>query len=383
MRRTLWTALALTVLLAGVLTAQTADEEYLKAMQISDNCQKVQALGAYITKYAGQDGQYDKYAYAYYCVTPCSSKDAAKAIQYGEKALAGGGLDDQMRIAIVATIAELHASQGQLDQAKAAAQRLVDLGKAMKDAALGKKVTAAGYELAGDFAVKAGDFGSAADNYITAYGVGKDPKTAAKVQSLGKRLYDQKKFAEAIKVYQALYASAQDTESAKILAQAYYKAGDIDKALATYKEAYAKKKSGDLAYNIAVILANKAKTNSSLNPEAMNYFIEAGLLNPSESKKCLGIAQNLFLGDNKDLKASYAKIEEHQKVIEQLTKNFNDKYGDKTEDDLTPAEKVTVRKLKDAIQDEQDAIARIQAQQKGFIDKFNALVTQVRSRLGR
>ena len=383
MRRTLWTALALTVFLAGLATAQTADEEYLKAMQISDNCQKIQALDAYITQYAGQGGQYDNYAYAYYCVTPCASKNAAKAIQYGEKALTSQGLDDQMKIAIVYTIAQLHSAQGQVDQAKAAAQRLIDMGKASKDAALGKKITAAGYDLIGEFAEKAGDYGTAAENYITAYGVLKDAKIAAKVQALGKRLYDQKKFAEAIKVYQALYDSAKDTESAKILAQAYYKAKDTEKALAVYKEAYGRQKSGDLAYNIAVIVVNKAKTNPSLNKEAMDYFIQAALLSPSQSKQCLGIAKNLYLNDNPDLKTLNAQITEHNKAIEQLTKNFNDKYGDKSEDDLTPAEKVTVRKLKDAIQAEQDAIAGIKARQDSLLDKFDSLVAQVKSRLGR
>ena len=54
MKRTLFACVALTFVLAGLAAAQTADEEYLAAMQKQDNCQTVQALDAYITKYAGQ-----------------------------------------------------------------------------------------------------------------------------------------------------------------------------------------------------------------------------------------------------------------------------------------------------------------------------------------
>ena len=54
MRRMIVIAMTLGFVCAGLALAQSADEEYLKAMQISDNCQKVQALDAYISKYAGQ-----------------------------------------------------------------------------------------------------------------------------------------------------------------------------------------------------------------------------------------------------------------------------------------------------------------------------------------
>jgi hypothetical protein len=66
-----------------------------------------------------------------------------------------------------------------------------------------------------------------------------------------------------------------------------------------------------------------------------------------------------------------------------MTKTYNDKYGSKSDDDLTGPEKVSMKKLNNAIESEKQAIEQIKAQQKGVIDKFNQLVAQVRAKLGR
>jgi len=375
--------LAIAVLLAVNLAAQTADEEYLKAMQLSDNCQKIQALEAYIAKYAGQGTANEHWAYAYYCLTPCATKNVQKAIEFGEKALTMSGLDEQTKLGLMSTVASLYSNSGQYDKAKAAAQKIIDYGKSSSDAAKGAQITGAGYLLIGQFAEKAADYGTAADNYITAYGILKNPKVADFVKKLGNTLYSQQKFADAEKVFRAFYASAQDAQSAVILGQTLYKAGKIDEALGIYREAYAKKRSGELAYNIAIILHSEAKKKPSLKPEAINALIEASLLYPPQSKALLGTAQNLFLSDSPELKDSYAKIEEHNKAIAELTKTYNEKFGNKTEDDLTDSEKNTMRKLNAAIDAEKQAIAQIQGEQKGILDKFNQLVAQVRAKIGK
>ena len=104
MKRTLFATLTLLFVLAGLAAAQTPDEEYLQAMQLSDNCKKVQALDAYIAKYAGQGTTNEHWAYAYYCLTPCASKNAQKAAEYGEKALGMAGIDAQTKLALMAMI---------------------------------------------------------------------------------------------------------------------------------------------------------------------------------------------------------------------------------------------------------------------------------------
>ncbi|NTV80076.1 MAG: hypothetical protein HGA24_01450, partial [Candidatus Aminicenantes bacterium] len=175
MKRTLLAIVTLSFLCAGLAVAQSPDEEYLKAMQISDNCQKVQALEAYLAKYAGQGTTNEHWAYAYYCLTPCASKNAQKAAEYGEKALTMSGIDGQTKLGLLATIPTLYHSAGQKDKAVAAARKLIDFGKTASDAKTAAQLQAGGYVMIGQFAEKAGDFGTAAENYITAYGILKDP----------------------------------------------------------------------------------------------------------------------------------------------------------------------------------------------------------------
>ncbi len=383
MRRMIVTAVTLSVACAGLALAQSADEEYLKAMQVSDNCQKVQALDAYITKYAGQGTTNEHWAYAYYCLTPCASKNAAKAAEYGEKALGMAGIDGQTKLGLLATIPGLYYSAGQRDKAEAAARKLIDQGKATSDAKTSAQLQAGGYVMIGQFAEKAGDFGKAAESYITAYGILKDPSISKQLNGLANTLYKSGKFAEAEQVFRQFYAADKGPESAALLGQTLYKQNKTDEALAIFKEGYARKRTASLAQNIAVILNAKVKTNPSLTMETVSANIEAGLLNTAQQKNFFGMAQNLFVGQDKDLAASYAQIEEHNKAIEEFTKTYNAKIEGKSEEDLSEADKRVLKQLEANIEAEKGAIAKIQASQKGVLDKFNALIAQARQKLGK
>jgi uncharacterized protein involved in exopolysaccharide biosynthesis len=125
------------------------------------------------------------------------------------------------------------------------------------------------------------------------------------------------------------------------------------------------------------------KTNPSLKPQAIEALITAGLLIPAKQKDFLQAAQNLYISNSPDLAAINARIEEHNKNIADLTKTYNDKYGSKGEDELTGPEKVSMKKLNDAIEAEKLAIEQIKAQLTGVLEKFNQLVAQVRAKLGR
>jgi tetratricopeptide (TPR) repeat protein len=383
MKRTLIAIMTMGLVCAGLAVAQNADEEYLKAMQISDNCQKVQALDAYINKYGGQGTTNEHWAYAYYCLTPCASKNAQKAAEYGEKAVGMAGIDAQTKLALLATIPSLYESAGQMDKAKAAAQKLIDYGKSSGDAKLGAQLQAGGYELLGRFAEKTGDYGAAAQAYITGYSIFKAPSLSKQLNGLAATLYKSGKYAEAQQVFQKFYDADKGPESAALLAQTLDKLGKEDEALAVYKEAYARKRDAKLAYNIAIILNRQVKGNPAKTTDAINALIEAAILNPQQSKNLLGAAQNLYVGQDKQLAASYAKIEEHNKAIEEFTKTYNSKIEGKTEEDLSTADKHVLKQLEANIEAEKAAISQIQAGQKGVLDKFNALVAQVRQRLGR
>ena len=383
MKRTLFTTVTLVFLLAGLVAAQSADEDYLKAMQLSDNCAKVQALEAYIAKYAGQGTTNEHWAYFYYCLTPCATKNALKAAEYGEKALGMSGIDEQAKIGLLGTIPGLYQSAGQMDKAKAAALKLIEYGKTLQNKALGTKLQAGGYQFIGGLSEKAGDYGTAATNYITAYGILKDPSIFKQLRTLADTLYKGQKYADAEKVFRQFYAADKGPESAALLGQTLYKQGKVEEALAIYKEANAKKKTGPLALNIAIILNGQVKTDPSKTNEAVSALIEAALLNPPQSKNLLGQAQNLFVGQDKDLASSYTQIEEHNKAIEEFTKTYNAKIEGKTNDDLSETDKKVLKTLEANIEVEKQAIARIQSGQKGVLDKFNALVAQAKTRLGK
>ena len=383
MKRTLFATLALTFALAGLVAAQNADEDYLKAMQIADNCQKIQALDSYISKYGGQGTANEHWAYAYYCLTPCASKSSQKAAEYGEKALGMSGIDGQTKLGLLATIPTLYNSAGQTDKAKAAARKLIDYGKATSDAKLSAQLQAGGYVMIGQFAEKAGDFGAAAENYITAYGILKDPSISKQLNGLAATLYKDQKFAEAEQVFRQFYAADKGPESAALLGQTLYKQDKIDEALAIYKEGYARKKTPGLAKNIAIIVNGQVKNNPAKTDEAINAWIEAAILNPKESKNMLGQAQNMFVGKDKDLAKSYDQIAEHNRAIEEFTKTYNSKIEGKSEEDLSANDQRLLKTLEANIEAEKAAIARIQASQKGVLDRFNQLVAQTKSRLGK
>ncbi len=383
MKTTLFAVVTLTLVLAGLAAAQSADEEYLKAMQISDNCAKVQALEAYISKYAGQGTSNEHWAYAYYCLTPCASKPGQKAAEYGEKALTLQGLDGQTKLAIMATIPALYNSIGQNDKAEAAAHKLIDYGKGLSDAKTSARLQAGGYVMIGQFAEKAGDYSKAAQSFITAYGILPDPSISKSLNGLAANLYKNGKFAEAEQVFRQFFAANKGPESAALLGQTLYKQGKTDEALAIYKEGYAIKKTPSLAQNIAVLLNAEVKKDPSKTQEAITANIEAGLLNPAQQKNFLGMAQNLFVGQDKDLASSYSQIDEHKKAIEEFNKTIETKFEGKSEDELSDSDKRLLKTLQNNIEAEKAAIDKIVASQKGVLDKYNALVAQVRARLGK
>ena len=383
MKRTILASLTLMFVLAGLAAAQSADEDYLKAMQVADNCAKVQALDAYIQKYAGQGTTNEHWAYAYYSLTPCASKNAQKAAEYGEKAIGMPGLDADTKLKLMIAVPQLYYGAGQADKGNASALKLVEFGKSYPNAKAGTQLQATGYFLIGNAAEKAGDNAKATENYILAYNTFKDPNIVKQIKTLADKLYKAQKYAEAEQVLRRFYAADQGPESATVLAQTLHKQGKTDEALAIYREAYAKKKAPGLALNIAMILNGQVKTDPSKTNEAVNALIEAALLNSKDSTKLLEQAKYLFVSQDKELASSYDKIAEHNKAIEEFNKTIGTKFEGKSQEDLSEADKRLLKTLEGNIEAEKQAIAKIQAGQKGVLDKFNALVAQVKARLGK
>jgi len=168
-----------------------------------------------------------------------------------------------------------------------------------------------------------------------------------------------------------------------LYAKALHRSGNKSEALKYYKQAYAKQKSGNLAYNIGLILAEKTNSGNNGSSEAIQYLLEASFLSEANSKKAMELAQGLYF--NHEVQGYNEKIKELEaknKILADLTSRFNKKFGEKNEEDLSDAEKAEMEKMLDRIETEQEAVAAIQAQQQSALEKFQALVEKTRERLG-
>ena len=388
MKRILLTTVLFALVATGFLAAQNeADEAYVKAMTQNDPCLKVQGLKAYVQKYAGKGAQYENFAYVYLCLTPCQSKPVSESIQYGEKALTMSGLDDLTRMQVVLTLSGLYTGQTP-ENSKAHVGRssamcaschqqgkenkwyldshFIELAKANKDKnpdeSQWSKMIGAGLYIQAQAAERANDMGAAADAYINAYAILKDPKIMAQIKKLAKTLYNQSK----------------DSESALILGQTLYRNDKPDEALVLFKEAYAKKRTGELAYNIGIILAKKAPQ------EAIDYLIEASFLYPDQSQNALGMAQNLFFTSSPDAKLNDVinKIQEKQKKIDELTKSFNTKFAEKNEEDLSDEEKAEMKKILADIDIQKAEITKLQSSSSDMTAKWTKRMDDVKKKIG-
>lgn len=382
----------LTLVAAGTLLAQNpADDAYIKAMTVQDNCEKVRLLKEFINQYAGKGSQYENYAYAYLCLIPCPSKSLQESLNYGEKALSTGGLDAEVKVSLMAFLANNYLSQGQnLDKVRNYAGQLIEIGKAEKskegaDPNKWNKIIAAGYYLIGSAAEKSKDTAAAVENYLSAYALSKDKNIMVTIRKMGKTFTDAKNYAEAEKVYQAIYNQTKDPNDAALLGQLLHRAGKNDQALALLKEAYAKKKTGEVAFSIAVILANKAKTDPSVVNEAVRYSLEAAFLPNPNSDQAMKMAEGMFFTMNKDLKynETVLAIQNKVKELDDLTKVFNERFGGKSEDELTDKDKKKMQEFQADINALQAEIDNLKKQQEAAIAKFNQLIEETKRRLGK
>jgi len=155
-------------------------------------------------------------------------------------------------------------------------------------------------------------------------------------------------------------------------------------ALKYYKQAYAKEKSGELAYNIGIILAAQTKTKPLLSQEAIDYLLQAAFLSKTYSEKAMKLAESLFFTQNPTLQynETVKELATRAKNLENLTNTFNSKFGNKEEEELSEEEKMEMEKLLKQIEAEQQAIKDLEAKQQAALDKFNQLIAQTKQKLG-
>ncbi len=380
------------LILSPVAAQNPCDESYIKAMTAQTPAQRAQLLKEFIKTCGGKGNQYENFAYANLSLIDYPGKTAIEAIDYGEKALAIGGLDDLTKCQVLIQLSALYSQSGQnLDKAKSYGNQAVETAKAAKakeggteSSAQWNQLIGAGYFTLGQAQEKAKEYKTAVDSYINSYSLLKNPQIMATIKALGKKLYDAKAYADAEKAFKAAYTATKDFESTLFYAKSLYRNNKNGESLTYFKEAYAKQKTGEIAYNIGIILAKDAKTNPSLAAEAIRYLLEASFTYPSQSEQAMKLAESLFFLTNKELKynENVLEIQARSKKIEELTQTYNTKFGEKEEEDLSDAEKKEMKALLASIEAEKKALDRLQAEQNMAIAKFNKLLEETKQRLG-
>lgn len=394
MKKTSVALLTLILFVFSALASQTneADEAYIKAMTAQTPGQRAQLLKDFIAKWGGKGTQYENFAYANLSLMDYPGKTPKEAADYGEKALALGGLDDLTKCQLLIQLSALYSQGGQnLEKAKTYALQVVDIAKSSKDkesagtsSAQWNQLIGAGTYAHGQALEKAKDYKGAVDSYINSYNILKNAQILAGLKKLGKTLYDAKQYAEAEKAFRAIYDISKDFDSTLFYAKSLYRNNRNGEALTYFKEAYSKKKSGEVAYNIGIIMAKTAQANPSTAPEAIRYLLEASLTYPSQSQQAMTMAESLFFTANKDLKynETVKAIQEQGKRIDELTKVYNSKFEGKDEEDLSDGEKREMKNLLTALETEKKQLEKLTSEQNIAIAKFNKLLEETRQRLG-
>jgi len=391
MKKAVLGTIALILAFGGLARAQNeCDQLYIKAMTANSPAERATLLKDFLAKCGGKGNQYENFANANLCLIPHQGKTGQETINYGEKALQLGGLDDLTKCQVLTTLAAVYLKQNP-DKAKAYANQVIEAARAAKaketeaaNAAQWNNLIGAGYYALGQAQEKTKDNKSAIDSYLNSYNILKNAKIIAEIKKVGKTAYEAKAYADAEKAFRAAYqANPKDTESHALVARCLYNTGKTEEALTMMKESYAKNKNGDMAYNIGIILAKQAgSSNPTLNTEALRYLLEAGLTSPTYSKKAMELAQSMFLGADKEWNNRVKAIQESTKLIEDWTKTFNSKFEGKNVDDLTSDQKREFRRLNENIEKENKILEKLQSEQKVTMDKFQKLLDEAKARLG-
>jgi tetratricopeptide (TPR) repeat protein len=389
MRKTAITTLTLLVFLCSLLPAQNANNEtYIKAMTSTNPGERAKLLKEYVTNSPG--AQYENFACAELCTMQYPGKTAADTIKYGEKALELGGLDALKKCTVLYMVASMYVNQGQnISKVSNYADQLIQTARANKNsdaapAATWNQLIGAGSYLKGQALEKSKNYKGAVDAYINAYSILKNPESLQSLKKLGNELYKGKAYKDAEKALKIAAENAKDFASIYLYANALNKNGKTEEALSNYKMAYMKEKRGGIAFNIGIILAKKAERNASFTDEALNYLLDASFLSKANSKKAMQMAESLYFLSKKELKynENVQALQQKSKKLETLTNTFNNKFGEKEEEDLSDSEKAEMESMLKQIDAEQEAIKGLEAETQAALQGFQQLLEKAKQRLG-
>ncbi len=393
MKKAILTALVLTFICGIALAQDPGDDAYIKAMQANTPAEKATLLKDFLAKFGGQGNKYENYANAYLCTIGWPGKTDQETVNHGEKALTLGGLDDIMKCQVLMSLSATYTKQGQnFDKAKAYANQIIQIATAGKskepEAAHWNRMIGAGYYLMAQAQHKSRETRAAIDSYSNSHAILKDPQILGDMKKLAKELYDAKAYGDAGRIFRFLVqVNPRDAESQTLIAQCLYKEGKTDEAMTMWKEAFGRSKSADLAYNIGITLAKEAKANASLLNDAIRYLIDAALLSPKYGagkgdKDAMGMAENLFLGHDKEYNNRVKLMQDSKQLIDEWIKTINTRFGNKSEDELSSDEKREYRKIKENIDKEQKTLDELQVKHKASTEGFTKVLAEEKQKLG-
>lgn len=388
MKKTALIAIALVLIAFSPLLAQDpANDEYITAMTTNDLGQRVRLLRDWLNKYGGSGHQYENFANATICTTQYTGKTPADTIKYGENALNKGGLDDSTKSQVLVHVASVYLEQNPSKARNYASQLIQTATNAKGEKAnegssqVWDQLIGAGHFLQAEAFKKENNHKSAVDSYIKSYNILKTKQIATSLAQSGKSLYDGKDYATAEKAFRVAVPALEDFGSITLYAKTLHRAGKKPDAIKFYKQSYQKRKTGEVAYNIGLLLAPQAQSNATVATEAIQYLLDASFLSQANSENAMKMAEGLYFHHNPEYNQKVQDIQAKSQSLEQMTKSFNDKFGDKTEEDLSEAEAKEMKTMLARIDAEQKALTQLQTEQQNALGQFSQLVEQTKQKL--
>jgi len=369
----------------------TCSDDYIKAVSANSPSEKYNLLKAWVASCSGKGIQYENFAYAYLCTLQVPGKSSQEIVDYGEKALSFGGFDDDMKYTILISVASSYIQLGNnLSKARDYAAQAIRIATSNKnkgsdagDPAQWNQLIGAGHYVQAQAFEKEKNLKAAVTAYINSYNILRNKQITSTLAKIGQSLYNAKSYTDAEKALKVASTALRDFGTIFLYAKCLHRGGKKSEALTFYKQAYTKQKNGEIAYNIGLILAGEVQQNGTSANEAIRYLLDASFLSAANSKQAMSLAESLYFSNiDKTFNDKIKLLGDKSKDQENLTNDFNKKFGEKDEEELTDAERTemdAMLKKLDAIQGE---IEKLQTEQAASLDKWQQQIEQAKQRLG-
>ncbi len=223
-------------------------------------------------------------------------KNIDKVIYYGEKLSKKSGLNDMQKASLFLYMADSYiSSKKDVNRGVEYADGAILLANnniATSTGALKRKwqiLLSQALYMKANVAYIQKDYEKALKFYEQAYNNYPSVRTLKKIRDIGKLYFVRKNYRKALNAFEFAYAKMKAKGSKKVydclklMAKAYIKLGQGEKALATYKKLYNMRKNAEIAYKIGVEYNKKFKASGgkdkSFLEKAKQYWAEAVVLN--------------------------------------------------------------------------------------------------------